>query len=245
MSTSSAYLKRLSHFYGSKEGNDTGILMDRQTVVEKKDFVSTGVLTYVLGDIIEVEISQFNVFELGDKVKLTVYTASGMFVFETTVVAKDSGSLIVINPPENRRKFTEKREFPRIDVQKQGVLFGFYEPVIKKKDTFEKPIQFAVDNISMSGLGFIIDFDMGIKPNNHLQVELDLGFQLDCDTEIVRKQKSATGIYYGAQFINMPLEKMNALRAFVLKSQVETYFVKKREEMHERALQEKKSVANG
>jgi hypothetical protein len=85
---------------------------------------------------------------------------------------------------------------------------------------------------------------MGINPNTHLQIELNLGFQMACVTEIVRKEKTGTGIYYGAKYISTPVENRNALRGFILKNQVETYFVTKRKETHERATQGKRSVAN-
>ncbi|SEC32022.1 PilZ domain-containing protein [Paenibacillus sp. GP183] len=244
MSGGKEYTKEASTFYGSKEGNDTGILINCETVVEKEDFVSTGVLTYVFGDIIEIEIPQFDVFKLGDKAKVTVYSKSGLFVFETTVVAKEFGSLIVINPPENRKRFSEKREFPRISVKSKGVLRALSDPKRNQKQSFDEPIDFALENISMNGLGFSLTLDVDIHSESHLEVELDLGFPLSVVTQIVRKEKLDSITYYGAEYIEVPKEKTNALRAFILKNQVEMYFVKKREDKHKKAVQEKKFVAN-
>jgi len=234
-------------FYGSKEGNDTEVLIDCKAVLEKKDFVTTGVLTYALGDIIEVELPQFDVFQLGDKVKITVYSKSGLFVFETTVVAKELGSVIVINPPENRRRFTEKREFPRVNIEQEGLLHSLHDTQKKNKHLFENPVVISIKNISMNGVGFSI-YDNSIvekivEKHLHLQVELDLGFSLPCVTEIVRKETRESGIYYGAKYIEVPDTKLNALRAFILKNQIETYFVDKKEEQLKNAL-EKKSVVN-
>jgi c-di-GMP-binding flagellar brake protein YcgR len=243
MSAGKEYTKEASTFYGSKEGNDTGILINCETVVEKEGFVSTGVLTYVFGDIIEIEIPQYDVFKLGDKAKITVYSKSGLFVFETTVVAKEYGSLIVINPPENRKRFSEKREFPRIPVKSKGVLRALSDPKRNQKQSFAEPIDFALENISMNGLGFSLALDVGINSESHLEVELDLGFPLSVVTQIVRKEKLDSGTYYGAEYIEVPREKTNALRAFILKNQVEMYFVKKRDDKHKKAIQEKKSVA--
>lgn len=243
MSAKKEYIKEAFTYYGSKEGNDTDILINCETVVEKVDFVSTGVLTYVLGDIIEIEIPQFDVFKLGEKVKITVYSKSGLFVFDTSVIAKEKGSLIVINPPENRKRFTEKRQFPRISVTNKGVLRALHDPKQNQKQNFDEPIDFALDNISMNGLGFSLSLDLGIHSESHLEVELDLGFPLSVVTQVVRKEKNASGTYYGAAYIEMPKEKTNALRAFILKKQVELYFVKKREDKHKKAVMEKKSAA--
>jgi c-di-GMP-binding flagellar brake protein YcgR len=195
------------------------------------------VLTYVMGDIIEIEIPQFDIFQLGDKVKLTIYSKTGMFVFDSTVVAKDYGSLIVINPPENRRRFTENREFPRVSVDSAGYLHGLRDTLKNERQSLEEPIQFSLENISMNGLGFTVSYDLKINPQIHLEVELDLGFPMPCVTQIVRKEKHASGIYYGVRYIEVPQEKTNALRAFILKNQVETYFVKKRDDIHKKAVQ--------
>jgi c-di-GMP-binding flagellar brake protein YcgR len=233
------FAKETPIYYGSKEGNDTGILINCETVVEKEDFVSTGVLTYIFGDIIEIEIPQYDVFKLGDKAKVTVYSKSGLFVFETTVVAKEYGSLIVINPPENRKRFTEKREFPRISVKNKGVLHALSDPKRNQKQSFAEPITVALENISMNGLGFSLALDLGINSESHLEMELDLGFSLSVVTQIVRKEKKDSVTYYGAEYVEVSKDKTNTLRAFILKTQVEMYFVKKREDKHKKAVQDK------
>ena len=48
------------------------VLIDSRAVLGKDDFVATGVLTYAQGDIIEIELPEYDVFQLGDKVKMTV-----------------------------------------------------------------------------------------------------------------------------------------------------------------------------
>lgn len=238
--------QRSMKFYGSKEGYDADVMIDSKAMLSKDDFVSTGVLTYALGDIIEVELPEYDVFALGDKCKMTVYTTSGLFVMETTILAKEKGSVIVLNPPDNRRKFTEKREFPRVDVKNEGLLFGFQDRSKKHKHQFETPIRFSIKNISVNGLGFTIEentmLEKIIQKHSQLEVELILGFLVPCTLEIVREEKTNNGTYYGARFISIPDEKTNALRGFILKNQIETYFVQKRENETKEAL-EKKSAA--
>lgn len=234
-------------YYGSKEGYDADILIDSKAMLSKDDFVSTGVLTYALGDIIEVELPEYDVFGLGDKAKMTVYTKSGLFVMNTTVVAKEHGSVIVINPPENRRKFAEKREFPRVDVAYAGLLFGLQDVNKRNIHQFENPIGISIKNISVNGLGFTIEdnsmIDKIVQKHSEIEVELDLGFQLPCSMEIIRKEKLENSFYYGASFNNVPQEKTNALRGFILTNQIESYFVQKREAQFKKAM-EKKSAAN-
>ncbi|NRF95175.1 PilZ domain-containing protein [Paenibacillus frigoriresistens] len=234
-------------YYGSKEGYDADVLIDSKAVLGKDDFVATGVLTYALGDIIEVELPEYDVFQLGDKAKMTVYTKSGLFVMNTTVVAKEFGSVIVINPPENRKKFAEKREFPRVDVEHTGLLFGLKDMNKRNKHQFENPLGISIKNISINGLGFTINdnamIDKIVQKHSQLEVELDLGFTMPCSMEIVRKEKVENGFYYGASYIDIPQEKTNALRGFILTNQIETYFVQKREAQFKKAT-EKKSAAN-
>lgn len=235
---------RNSHVYGSKEGNDPNILIDCKAVVERKDFLSTGVLTYAQGDIIEIEIPQYEAFRLGDKVKVIIYTKTGMFVFDSAIIAKELGSLIILNPLENRKKFSEKREEARIDIQQNGFLRGLNDMARKRKHIFDEPIGIAVNNISMSGVGFMLSNDIGLIEKAHLEIELDLGFIIPCVAEIMRREVTAEGYYYGVRYVDIQQDKLNALRGFILKNQIETYFVRKKEEMHRKATQVKKPAAN-
>ncbi|WNR44616.1 PilZ domain-containing protein [Paenibacillus roseipurpureus] len=233
--------------YGSKEGYDADVMIESRAVLSKDDFVSTGILTYAQGDIMEIELPEYDVYQLGDKAKVTLYTKSGLFVLETTVVAKEPGSLIVINPPENRKRFSEKREFPRVTVNQPGLISSIQNSHQKKQNVFENPIDFAIKNISMNGLGFTIEdnamVDAIIHKKSQLQVTLDLGFELPCQLEIIRKEKLENSFYYGASFESVPAEQSNALRGFILRNQIETYFEQKRDDEFKKAM-EKKSAAN-
>lgn len=233
--------------YGSKEGYDADVLINCRAVVGKDDFVSTGILTYAQGDIMEIELPEYDVFQLGDKVKITMYTKSGLFVVHTTVVAREPGSLIVINPPENRRRFAEKREFPRVNVRRLGQILGFQNENQKELQQLENPIDISIKNISMNGIGFTIDDNAMIDTILHkkctLYVQLELDFDMPCQLEIIRKEKLEDSYYYGASFESVPAEQSNALRGFILRNQIKTYFVQKRDDEFKIAM-EKKSAAN-
>lgn len=216
-----------------KNRSRSGILLQSRTVVEKKDFVSTGILSYAEGDIIEIEMSEFKAFHLGDQVKLTVYSPGGIYVFESTVVAKDHGALMVINPPHNQSRFAEKREHPRVKVNQSGVIVS-----IKEAEEIERLLQnkveLTVQNLSISGLGFTVLENMGLDKNSKVSLVLDLGFMLQCTTEIIRTETTAEGYYYGARYVDLTPEKANSLRAFILKMQVESHYTLKKEEMQKR-----------
>jgi c-di-GMP-binding flagellar brake protein YcgR len=212
------------------ENKDTGfketqepnmsILLHCRTVVEKKDYVSTGVLTYAEGDMVEVEIGDYQLFDLGTIVKLTIYTPAGIFMFNTTVIAKDAGFLILINPPENRRKFSEKRKETRIDMDKKGFLQGAWPQGSAEKKAFAAPVEVSVNNISQSGIGFTVKGDLELNIDEQIEIAADLGIKLSCKAQIMRAEKLETGTLYGAEIIDIPAEQNIALRAFILKSQV-------------------------
>ncbi|SFL87580.1 protein YcgR [Paenibacillus sp. 1_12] len=214
--------------------NPSTILIHSRTVVEKKDFVSTGLLSYAEGDILEVEIPEYKVFELGDSVKITVYSAGGIFTFQSTVVAKDEGSLIVINPPQNRQRFIEKRINPRIEVNEKGKMNRPTRQETNEKQSINEPIGLTVQNISVSGLGFTVQEEFELGQDMVVEAELDLGFPFPCVCEVVRREKIEGGYYYGAQYVKLASDKANSLRAYVLKKQVESHFSKKNLEMLKR-----------
>ncbi|NHN33793.1 PilZ domain-containing protein [Paenibacillus agricola] len=208
--------------------NPSTVLIHSRTVVEKDNFVSTGLLTYAEGDILEVEIPEFKVFELGDSVKLTVYSAGGIFTFQSTVVAKDQGSLIIINPPQNRRRFIEKRSNPRVEVNEKGKIHALTSQDTNERLPLDDAIGLVIYNISISGLGFALKHDTDLGNSMVIEVELDLGFSMPCIAEILRREKIEEGYYYGARYVEIAADKANSLRAFVLKKQVELHFSNKK-----------------
>ncbi|WP_240419781.1 PilZ domain-containing protein [Paenibacillus periandrae] len=214
--------------------NPSTVLIHSRTVVEKNDFVSTGLLSYAEGDILEIEIPEYKVFELGDSVKLTVYSAGGIFTFQSTVVAKDEGSLIVINPPQNRQRFVEKRSNPRIEVSEKGTIHKLTRQDTKEKQTLNKAVGLTVQNISVSGLGFTVRDEFDLGHDSIVDAELDLGFSFPCVCEVIRREKIEGGYYYGAQYVQLASDKAISLRAYVLKKQVEAHFSKKNLEMIKR-----------
>ncbi|WP_182302404.1 hypothetical protein [Cohnella cholangitidis] len=64
------------------------VLLHCRTVVEGKNFVTTGVMTHVEGELFEVELPEFDQFELGETVKLTVYSPAGIQSMPSIVFAK-------------------------------------------------------------------------------------------------------------------------------------------------------------
>ncbi len=200
-----------------KDKSSIQSLLQCRTMVESKDFVSTGTLTYIEGDILEIEISEGEAYRLGDPVKMTVYSPAGIYVFQSTIVARDSGSLIILNTPQNWKHFNEKRVSPRVNVRDKGKLRSILDQEQINDVLKEQAVPLVVDNISITGVGFTMIDDLDIKPNHKLQVELDLGFELKCIVEVARVEKVELGTYYGAQFIGITEEKLNSLRAYVLK----------------------------
>lgn len=208
-----------SGFMETQEPN-MSILVHSRTVVEKKDYVSTGVLTYAEGDMVEVEIGDYQLFDLGNIVKLTIYTPAGIFMFNTTVIAKDAGFLILINPPENRRKFSEKRKEMRIDVEREGAFYGHWPRGSSEKKVFTQAIIIAVTNISQTGIGFIMQSNLKLSLDEHIDIAVDIGVKLSCKAEVKRVDELDSGTLYGAEIIEISVEHNKAWRAFVLKSQV-------------------------
>lgn len=210
--------------------NPFGIKMQSKTVIMKKDYVSTGVLSYVEGDIIEVEMNDIKSFSLGDQVKITIYSTGGIHVFESNVVAKHIGSLILLNPPENHNKFAERRESPRVHIHEEGMLHTIVKARSKERMELEEPLPITVNNVSISGIGFTLFGNFDLANSTELEMNVNLGGELHVKAEVVRRETSEYGLYYGAQFVDMTAEKLTTLRAYVLRSQVESYYKRKEEE---------------
>lgn len=212
-----------------KELPPASIMEQCRTVVEKKEFVSTGIMTWAEGDMLEVEISDFNRFQLGESVKLTVYTPAGIYMIASTIVGKDTGSLMIINPPENQRKFQDKRRYPRVEVDKTGTVAS----IIKRSGSdsrvvLPRPVPFQIRNISLSGIGFTMPEDLKLDASTSVGLEIDVGAIIPCTAEIIRSETAEEGIYYGARYLQVADDKLNSLRAFILREQIAAHSRTKR-----------------
>ena len=58
-----------------RESVSLGVFLHCRTVVEKQTqtYVTTGVITGVEGELFEIEVGDFQQFQLGEPVKLTIY----------------------------------------------------------------------------------------------------------------------------------------------------------------------------
>jgi hypothetical protein len=225
--------RKIPGFTEVTEIPSASIMVHCRTVVEKKDFVSTGILTFAEGDMLEVEISDFGRFDLGENVKLTVYTPAGIYIIPSTIVGKDTGSLMIINPPENQRRFAEKREFPRIDVDRSGIVASTAARE-GRRHVFDRPLPFQLKNISLSGIGFTVPADVVLDSSTEVEMELDLGTIIPCVAEIVRSERENESIYYGARYIRVADDKLNSIRAFILREQIAAYSATKKREDRKR-----------
>jgi hypothetical protein len=94
---------------GSKMENDLlplNMLLHCRTVVEGKTTLTTGLMTNVEGELFEVEIHEFEQFELGETVKLTIYSPMGIQTMYSVVFAKYEGAIALLQPPELNKRFT-------------------------------------------------------------------------------------------------------------------------------------------
>jgi c-di-GMP-binding flagellar brake protein YcgR len=226
-------LKKDVYYYGSKEGYDISVMTDCKAVVEKKGYVATGTLTYAAGEIIEIEFPQFDSFKLGEAVRIMVYSKGGIYVFDTTVIAKAQGALIIINPPENRKRFMDKRQHPRIDTRTTGKMLSMFETARKTERRFDEPIPFKLENISMAGAGFVTEIELPLAAQTELAIEVDLGFNFHCRMEIIHKKRIEDGLQFGTRLVHMSDDHASKLRAFILKSQIETYYKEKADKVQE------------
>jgi c-di-GMP-binding flagellar brake protein YcgR len=201
-------------------------LIDSRTVVEKKQYVTTGVLSHIEGDLIEIQVSPPDAFKLGDPVKLTIYSPIGMYTFISSVIAHDHESIVVVNPPEHQRKFPERREHYRVEVNCQGYIqevgFGLTQ---LKAVADNQPIEMQIQNVSLGGIGVrLTEGKIELMEQTILRMEIVLGISIPCVGKVARIEHLEDDITYGIQLVEIDAARMNTLRAFVLREQVSQRF---------------------
>lgn len=208
--------------YGSDRSSvNSKVLIHSRTVVERKDYVSTGILMHSEGDLLEIEIAEYKDFQLGEPVKMTIYSPAGIHVLQTTVIGKYEGAIMVLHPPSHQLQFEDKRQSPRVDTKQTGSI----HTVVLNGNVryYEEELPFALKNISLQGVGIVFGTENSFRIGTTLHGSLELGFPLPCELRVVREEYWEEGNYYGAEFIGLNQEHIRNLRAFILKQQIENH----------------------
>ncbi|MEQ7052709.1 PilZ domain-containing protein [Paenibacillus alvei] len=200
-------------------------LLHSRTVLEGDNCIATGVLSYLEGDVMEVELPEFERFELGEALKVTIYSPVGIFNFHTQAVARHEGSLMLIHPPHQQRKFTDQRLFPRIEVRKHGYVLPS-RPAEGMAIT-PTPIPIHIEDISLNGIGFNIKGNSSFVEGSELEAELQLGFAVPCRLTIVRMASREDDIFYGAKLQVTSDPAQRSLRAFIMREQIKSHIDRK------------------
>ncbi|WP_274361612.1 PilZ domain-containing protein [Paenibacillus thermotolerans] len=204
------------------------VAIGNKVSVEKKDFVSVGMVTFIEGDIIEVELPQAKYYAPGDPIKVTVYSNNGFLILPSSVIAKDNEVIMILNPPENQR-LTQRRQHPRIDIQSEGfirAIIGTNQSV----QPLEEPFPFHISNISLGGVGLIASESVPLRTMTVAETEFNILGGVQCRVEVSRRQTSERGVYIGAKFLDFPQEQLNSLRGFILRTQIDARVKQRREE---------------
>jgi hypothetical protein len=226
---------RNKEIYGVEKATFTekALILSR-TVVEKEGYVSTGVLSHIEGEMMEIEMTEFKSFDLGNPVDLTIYSPVGIHRLQSTVIGKAEGSIAVLFPPRALVGLEEKRETPRVEIGHNGTLKRTIYETRELKDgpeTFEftESVNLYVRNISCSGIGFIVSEGPRILVSEVVEATIMLGSEFHCSLEIMRSEFDGGQSFYGARFCELDAHRQRALRAFILREQVASYYRRKEE----------------
>lgn len=221
---------RMVEVYGSEKTRfSMKTLLHSRTVVEKDGYVSTGMFTHAEGDMMEIELTEFKAFELGDPVNLTLYSPVGVHRLRSTVIAKASGALAVLFPERAFAGLEERRESPRVDAAVQGVLKHKQSRAVMVREelqTFEteEEFEFATRNISNSGIAFQLSYGPKLTVGETIDVVLKLESPFACRLEIIRMDDNDHRSVYGARFLELNELQQRSLRAFLIREQVGAYY---------------------
>jgi c-di-GMP-binding flagellar brake protein YcgR len=214
-----------NHEFASKYRNEGAEeLLHCRTVLEKEGIAFTGILSYAEGNMVEVETSECRQFDVGDIVKLTIHSQAGDRVFESRVIAKDRRAIMCMKLSKGRKPVSERREYPRVKANLRGTICRMFQPFDGGWRSLSEPIKLQVFDVSVGGVGFMVKEEHALGADMLVYAELELDMRLPCQLKIVRRQPATEGAYYGAKYVDLPVEKANTLRAFVFRRQVEEYF---------------------
>jgi hypothetical protein len=205
-------------------------MLGGKIVVESENQVQTGVIKYFEGDLIEVQIDQPKHFNLGDAIRASIYSSTGINNFQSSVIAKLPNGFVLVNPPEFQKKQLFKRQHTRVDCDLKAYIRSIIMASINRKIMLNNPTEIEIRNISLGGIGFFIPKGLDLQENAAIEVELNVPFHMLATVDIMHKAFQEAGIFYGGQFRDFPQDKISPLKAFTLKKQVEALLIRRNEE---------------
>ncbi|MGZ9587300.1 PilZ domain-containing protein [Paenibacillus marinisediminis] len=207
------------------------VLLHSRTVLEGEECIATGVISFIEGELMDVQLPEYDQFQLGERVKVTVYSPVGIHTFTTVIIARHQGSLLFIYPPNQQSRFSERREHPRIEVRKHGfitALYGQDGSIIQ----LSSPMPMHLHDISLNGVGFTLLSDQPLEQSSRVLAELHIGFTLTCELRIIRSALRDGKSFCGAAMGSLDDEGSRGLQAFILREQIEAYVEAKKKAHH-------------
>lgn len=200
----------------TKTTNSDILIIGCNAMLESKESSSSGKLVFIEGDIIEMNVGNSRSYELGDSVKLVVYSPDGLLNMQTSVVARDKESVYLITPEKILQLYLKRRKQPRVNIELPALIVELYHQ--HKKIELEESMEAVLSNIAMGGIG--LNTPAKLMQNQVVTLSWEMEESITCQAKIVHQRSSANGSYYGAEFINYPKAKINLLRAFILRQQI-------------------------
>ncbi len=196
------------------------VLLHCRTVVEGKNFVTTGVMTHVEGELFEVELPEFEQFELGETVKLTVYSPAGIQTIPSIVFAKYEGAIALLQPPELQKRFKERREHPRVEIEGSALIVGVLSDSGEERE-IKDAVSLNIHDISVAGISFSGPDAPHFATRSRLRATIEIGITFECELEIVRRERQEDRMHCGAKMHILEPEMLRPLRALILRQQVQ------------------------
>ena len=200
------------------------IIIGSHMMIEGRDGMSSGMLVYVEGDILEIRIPNSKAFNLGEPVKLVMYSPDGILTMQSSVIARDDDAVFVLTPEKIMKLYMRRRKQPRVDVREKVRILEVDGSPPRDPDA-EAPSA-LIGNISMGGVGF--SATIPLKEKQIVTFEWELEGPLICRTRIVHMRLIPSGFFYGSEFVEFPKAKLNQLRAYILRKQIENRQEQKR-----------------
>lgn len=181
----------------------------------------SGKISYVEGELFEIEFPQSDYYTSGDVVKVTIYTPEGMIFFDTSIIAQRPEGVILLFPSDIYSKILKRRQFPRVEISISGVIYIINDDGDgDQKNQLELPVE--IHDISQGGIGF--SSVLPIAKESLLSIIIHLETHLSCTLEIIHKRVYKDSSFYGCNFKDLSPDKMIALRAWILQKQIEARF---------------------
>ncbi|MCM3781865.1 hypothetical protein M3231_02655 [Neobacillus mesonae] len=190
------------------------VLLESLVMIRTKDNTLGGRISYIDGEVFEIELNDNRPVSLGESIGITIY-AEGLITFDTYPIGFYRKHLLCILPPPIQKRIFQRRKDVLLPVHHLTcIITTTHKHSAVGMDTDEAGILCDIKNLSQQEVLFTSDLPLELSTSD--TVIMAMGDDLIFDAVIKHKKLSGGNPLYLAELQGVTKSKKQMLRSLII-----------------------------